>query len=197
MTMGSRAALVVPPTFPRKRFLLWAATVMSQAARLESGAAMAYWLMKSEPEAFSIDDLARLNVAPWDGVRNFQARNNLRAMKAGDLCFFYHSSTEPPGVVGVARVAKEAYPDHTAWNPGSKYHDPRSTPEKPVWFMPDVEFVEKFPRIVTLAELRETPGLEAMALLKRGQRLSVQPVGEKEWEIVLGLAHEPPPDARP
>ena len=151
---------------------------------------MAHWLLKSEPEAYSIDDLERQGVGSWDGVRSFQARNNLQAMRVGDQCFFYHSSTDPKGVVGICEVVREAYPDPSAWDPASKYHDPRSTPENPLWFMPDVRFVEKFPRIVTLAELRNTPGLEGMALLKRMQRLSVQPVTDEEWDIIVRLAHE-------
>jgi predicted RNA-binding protein with PUA-like domain len=149
--------------------------------------AVAYWLMKTEPDAFSIDDLERLGTAPWDGVRNYQARNNLLAMKVGERAFFYHSSTDPIGIVGICEIAKEAYPDHFAWDPTSKYYDVRSTPEKPVWFMPDVRFVEKFPRMITLAELRRTPGLEGMALVQRGQRLSVQPVSEEEWRIILAM----------
>jgi predicted RNA-binding protein with PUA-like domain len=148
---------------------------------------VAYWLLKSEPETFSIDDLAREKVAHWDGVRNFQARNNLRAMRVGDRAFFYHSNANPSGIVGICEVVREAYPDHTAWDPSSKYYDPRSTPERPIWYMPDVRFVEKFPRMITLAELRRTPGLEGMALLRRGQRLSVQPVTEEEWRIILGI----------
>src|SRR6185503_16056765 len=102
--------------------------------------------------------------------------NNLMAMKVGEHAFFYHSSCDPPGVVGICEVVREAYPDHTAWNPESKYFDPRTNPEKPRWFMPDVKFVEKFQRMVPIAELRATPGLEAMTLLQRGMRLSVQPV---------------------
>ena len=149
---------------------------------------MAFWLLKTEPEAFSIGDLERMGVSPWDGVRNYQARNNLRAMKVGERALFYHSSTDPTGVVGICEVVREAYPDHVAWDPASKYYDPRSTPERPLWFMPDVAFVERFPRIVTLAELRRTPGLEAMTLLQRGSRLSVQPVSEEEWRIVTELA---------
>jgi predicted RNA-binding protein with PUA-like domain len=149
--------------------------------------AVAYWLMKTEPDAFSIDDLERLGTAPWDGVRNYQARNNLLAMKVGERAFFYHSSTDPIGIVGICEIAREAYPDHFAWDPASKYYDVRSTPEKPMWFMPDVRFVEKFPRMVTLAELRRTPGLEGMALVQRGQRLSVQPVREEEWRIILAM----------
>src|SRR2546426_7619387 len=109
-----------------------------------------YWLLKSEPSAFSIDDLERNGTAHWDGVRNFQARNNLRAMKVGEFAFFYHSNADPSGVAGVCKVVREAYPDHTAWDRGSKYFDERSTPEKPIWWMPDVAFAEKFPRFVAL-----------------------------------------------
>lgn len=149
---------------------------------------MAYWLLKTEPEAFSIDDLAREGVAHWDGVRSYQARYNLRAMKVGDLAFFYHSSVDPKGVVGICEVATEAYPDHTAWDPTSKYFDARSTPEDPAWWMPDVRFVEKFPRMVTLSEMRATPELDGMVLLRKGARLSVQPVTEEQWRIICDLA---------
>ncbi len=151
---------------------------------------MAYWLMKTEPSVFSIDDLERLGREHWDGVRNFVAKNNMRAMKLGDRAFFYHSSTEPKGIAGISEIVREAYPDHTAWEPGGTYFDPKSTPEKPMWYMVDVAFVEKFPRVVELSELKRTPGLESMvAVSKRGARLSVQPVTDEEWEIVLGLAH--------
>jgi len=149
--------------------------------------AVAYWLVKTEPGAFSIDHLERMGTSPWDGVRNYQARNNLMAMKVGDRAFFYHSSVEPPGIVGICEVAREAYPDPSAFDPASKYYDERSSPEKPRWFMPDVRFLEKFSRMLTLEELRQTPGLEAMALLQRGQRLSVQPVSEEEWRIITGM----------
>ena len=149
---------------------------------------MAHWLLKTEPDAFSIDDLERLGTAPWDGVRNYMARNNLQAMRLGERAFFYHSSCEPPGIVGVCEVVREAYPDHTAFDPQSKYYDRRSKPEAPTWFMPDVRFVERFPRMVTLAEIRATPDLDGMALVQRGQRLSVQPVSEAEWEIITALA---------
>lgn len=149
---------------------------------------VAYWLLKTEPEAFSIDDLERQGVAPWDGVRSYQARNNLRAMKVGDRAFFYHSSTEPKGIVGVCEVVREAYPDHTQFDPSSKYYDERSKREDPRWFMPDVRLVAKFPRMITLDELRRTPGLEAMALVQRGMRLSVQPVTEDEWRVITALA---------
>lgn len=152
---------------------------------------MAYWLMKSEPDAFSIDDLERKGREHWDGVRSYQARNNMMAMKLGDRAFFYHSSVQPPGVAGISEVVAEAYPDHTAWDPSSKYFDAGSRPEKPRWFMVDMGFVERFPRLVTLEELRNTPGLEDMVLLRRGMRLSVQPVTETEWEIITKLARDP------
>ena len=148
---------------------------------------MADWLMKSEPDVFGIDDLARKGVEHWDGVRNYQARNHMRSMKVGDRVLFYHSSADPPGVAGLARVCKEAYPDFTAWDPRSKYHDPKSTPEDPRWFMVDVEFVEKFPRLVPLDELRETPGLEDMLVIRRGMRLSVQPVTARQLQIISKL----------
>ena len=149
---------------------------------------MAHWLLKTEPDAFSIDDLERLGIAPWDGVRAYMARNNLMAMKVGERAFFYHSSCAPPGVVGICEVVRGAYPDHTAFDPESKYYDPRSNPEKPRWFMPDVRFVSKFPQMVTLEEIRRTPGLESMTLVQRGMRLSVQPVGDEEWRIICRLA---------
>ncbi len=150
-------------------------------------AGMAYWLLKSEPEGYSMDDLEREGVASWDGVRNYQARNNLRAMRVGDLAFFYHSNASPTGVAGICEVVREAYPDDTAFDPDSPYHDPRSTPDKPTWYMPDVGFVRRFPRIVTLQEIKQTPGLEDMVLVNRS-RLSVQPVTEKQWEVVCDLA---------
>ena len=145
--------------------------------------------MKSEPDAFSIDDLERKGREHWDGVRSFQARNNMRAMKVGDRAFFYHSSVQPPGVAGISEIVREAYPDHTAWDPGSKYFDAASTPEKPRWDIVDTAFVENFPRLVTLEELRQTPGLDDMLVIRRGMRLSVQPVTARQWEIVVQLAH--------
>ncbi len=148
---------------------------------------MAYWLLKSEPESFSIDDLERKGVEHWDGVRNYAARNHLMSMKLGELGFFYHSSTTPVGIAGVCEVVREAYPDHTQFDPLSKYFDPKASPDKPRWFMPDVRFIRKFPRLVPLSEIRETPGLDEMQLVRFG-RLSVQSVAEKEWEIVCDLA---------
>lgn len=150
---------------------------------------MKYWLLKTEPGCFSIDDLAALpgGTSSWDGVRNYQARNFMRdGMSVGDLILFYHSVTNP-SVVGVARVAREAYPDHTAWNHEDRHFDPKSTPEKPLWFMVDVQFVEKFANPVPLSALRGVKGLERMELLKKGSRLSVMPVSKEEFEIVCRL----------
>jgi len=145
--------------------------------------------MKSEPDAYSIDDLKRDRTEHWDGIRNYQARNfMMRDMKPGDEILFYHSSCKVPGVVGLARVCKEAYPDFTAWNPDSKYYDPKSTPEKPRWFMVDVGFVKKFPEVISLAQLRQTPGLEGMRLLQKGNRLSIMPVNEHEFQTICKLA---------
>lgn len=149
-----------------------------------------YWLVKSEPDAFSFDDLlaSPRRTTHWDGVRNYQARNTLRDdMKKGDLVLFYHSSTEPMAVVGVAEVVREGYPDHTAFDPRDSHYDPKSKREAPTWYMVDLRAVKKFARPVTLAALRATRGLEKMALLQKGSRLSVQPVSEAEFRIVEGL----------
>lgn len=152
------------------------------------------WLFKSEPDAYGFDRLERERRTAWSGVRNFQARNNMKAMHAGDLGFFYHSSTKIPGIVGIVRVVREAYPDATARERGGDYFDPRATDAKPIWENVDVEYVEALPRIVTLAELRANPDLApTMVLLRRGSRLSVQPVHPREWEIVLALARQPAP----
>lgn len=147
-----------------------------------------YWLMKSEPDVYSIDDLKKEKSAYWDGVRNFQARNNMRAMKLGDGVFFYHSNADPKAIVGIARVCKEAYPDFTQFDKKSKYYERRATEEKPYWFMVDVEFVEKLETPWSLEMLREVPELEEMALLRRGQRLSVQSVTPAEWKKICKLA---------
>ena len=152
---------------------------------------MRYWLMKTEPSEFSIDDLQRAShqTAPWDGVRNYQARNHMRdGMKAGDRVLFYHSSTDPLAVVGTARVVREAYPDESAWDKKSPYFDKRSTPDNPVWVRVDVQFETKFAVPVTLEELRTVPALKDMLLLRRGMRLSVQPVAPEEFEAVLAHA---------
>lgn len=157
---------------------------------------MRYWLMKSEPDVFSIDDLAAKGVEHWDGVRNYQARNFMRDdMKVGDGVLFYHSNAEPSGVAGMARVAREAYPDHTALDPASPYHDPKSDPANPRWFMVDVEFVERFPALIPLSRLQKTPGLEDMMVTRKGMRLSVQPVTPREWQIVVALGRGAAPPA--
>lgn len=144
-----------------------------------------YWLMKSEPETYSISDLKRDKTTGWSGVRNFAARNHMRAMRKGDLAFFYHSSADPSGVAGVMEVAREAYPDPTQFEKGDS-HEPRATKEAPVWFQVDARFVEAFPRVIAAAELKAVPALKGMALFKYG-RLSVQPVTAAEWKAVLSL----------
>ena len=149
-----------------------------------------YWLVKSEPETFSFADLmsSPARTTCWDGVRNYQARNFMRDdMKQGDLVFFYHSSTDPAAIVGVAEVAREAYPDHTAFDASDPHHDPRSRPDAPTWMMVDLRAVEPLARPLTLGDLRGVRGLEKMVLLQKGSRLSVQPVTATEWEIVYGM----------
>ncbi|HEY0592096.1 MAG TPA: EVE domain-containing protein [Thermoanaerobaculia bacterium] len=146
-----------------------------------------YWLMKCEPAAYTIEALEKDRTCGWEGVRNFQARNHLRAMKKGDLAIFYASNADPSGATGVAEVVREAYPDPFALKKGHRYFDPKATPENPIWFTVDLGFVEKFPRVVPIAELRETPGLESMAILQKGSRLSVTPVTKDEFEIVRKL----------
>ncbi|PJD90637.1 MAG: EVE domain-containing protein [Legionella sp.] len=151
---------------------------------------MNYWLMKSEPDCFSIDDLqkAPAQTSSWDGVRNYQARNFMRdQMRIGDLVFFYHSNCKPPGIVGVAEIVSEAYPDHTAFDPESEHPDPKSTPEYPRWFMVDLRFQKKFERLISLDELKRHPDLSSMPLLRKGNRLSVLPVSLKEWHTICGL----------
>jgi len=150
-----------------------------------------YWLVKSEPDVFSFDDLvaARKKGTHWDGVRNYAARNHLRAMKTGDLVFFYHSSVVPSAIVGVAEVAREAYPDHSALDPADPHFDAKSKADNPTWFMVDLRAVEPLKRPVTLDEIKKTKGLENMALVRLG-RLSVQPVTSKEYEIVRRLAEK-------
>ncbi len=146
-----------------------------------------YWLMKTESGSYSIDELQRDGRTAWEGVRNYQARNFMRdEMQVGDAVLFYHSGAEPPGVAGLARVARSGYPDATARDPQSRYFDPKASEEDPRWFLVDLEFVEKFPEIVPLARLRETPGLEKMLVINKS-RLSVQPVAEEEFRIVRTL----------
>jgi predicted RNA-binding protein with PUA-like domain len=156
---------------------------------------MRYWLMKSEPDEFSIDDLAAAKgrTTPWFGVRNYQARNFMRdQMRVGDRAFFYHSSCPEPGIAGVAEVSAQAYPDATQFDKKSPYFDPKATRDAPRWFNVDVTFVEKL-RLVSLAELRSHPELERMRILQRGNRLSITPVDPAEWAFVLKIARRKGP----
>ena len=153
---------------------------------------MACWLIKTEPDVYSFDDLMAepRRTTPWSGVRNFQARNLMREMRVGDRVLVYHSSCEPPHVAGLARVSREAYPDPTAWDPRSEYHDPAASPENPRWSMVDVQGEEALPAPVSLAELKANPRLAGMAVVQRGQRLSVQRVTDAELAEVLRMASE-------
>lgn len=148
-----------------------------------------YWLMKSEPETFSIDDLKRKGREPWDGVRNYQARNFMRdGMRVGDEVFFYHSNCAAPGIVGIAKVASAAYPDPSQFDPASAYFDPGASRAAPRWMLVDVGFVRKFKHVVTLDELKRHPTLADMPLLRKGNRLSVMPVSAEAWRYILALA---------
>ncbi|WP_374963210.1 EVE domain-containing protein [Spongiibacter tropicus] len=151
---------------------------------------MQYWLMKSEPDTFGIDDLAARPKATehWDGVRNYQARNMMRdQMKVGDQVLFYHSACKTPGVAGLAEVVREGYPDFTARDPESKYYDPKASEDNPRWYMVDVRFVRKLERLIPLSELKANPQLEDMPLLKRGNRLSIMPVDPQHWQQILAM----------
>ena len=149
---------------------------------------MRYWLMKCEPAAYTIDDLKRDKVTSWEGVRNYQARNFMRdRMQVGDPVLFYASNAEPSGVTGLAKIARAGYPDTYAFKPGHKYYDPDSDKGEPVWYMVDVEFVEAFKDVVSLETLKNTKGLEQMMVIRKGSRLSVQPVSKDEYEIVVRL----------
>lgn len=154
---------------------------------------MRYWLMKSEPDVFGIDHLAERpgQTEPWDGVRNYQARNMMRdQMQVGDQAFFYHSNTKPPGIVGIVEISRAGYPDHTAFDPEDPHFDPRSDPDKPRWFMVDVTLQRRLQRKITLDELRSRPELADMRLVQKGNRLSVMPVEEHEWQAILALENE-------
>jgi predicted RNA-binding protein with PUA-like domain len=151
---------------------------------------MNYWLMKSEPDAFSISDLKdRPNQCEhWDGVRNYQARNMMRdEMKVGDQVFFYHSNCADPGIVGIMEVVKEGYPDFLAFDPDDIHFDPKSDPANPAWMMVDVKYVRSFCRTISLTELKQRPELEGLALVRRGNRLSIMPVSKAHWEFILSL----------
>jgi predicted RNA-binding protein with PUA-like domain len=147
-----------------------------------------YWLMKSEPTEYSIVDLKSDRVTCWDGVRNYQARNFMRdTMQIGDGVLFYHSVTEPIGIVGEAKVVKRGYPDYTGWDPKDKHYDPKASPDRPIWSMVDVKFVKACREVITLSRLRTIPSLEKMEILRRGSRLSVSPVTEGEFKTILTL----------
>ncbi len=149
---------------------------------------MAYWLMKSEPDAFSIDDLKKVHRNSWDGVRNYQARNMMRDdMRKGDLAFFYHSNCKEPGIVGIVRVCREAYPDNIEFGRKGKYVKQNKDIDNPTWFMVDVQYQRKLKRTITLRELKAHAALADMPLVRKGNRLSVMPVTEQEWEFILGL----------
>jgi len=151
---------------------------------------MAYWLMKSEPGEFSIDDLKNRprKTEPWDGVRNYQARNMMRDdMAVGDIAFFYHSNCDEPGIAGIMTIASKPYPDPTAFDPDDKHHDPKSDPDKPRWYLVDVKYKRKLRRVIPLSELKAKKPLQGMRLLQKGNRLSIMPVSKKEWDYILGL----------
>ena len=149
---------------------------------------MQYWLMKSEPDTYSIDDLQSFGVDHWDGIRNYQVRNFFRdKMKVGDKAFFYHSNCKEPGIVGTMEIASKAYPDHTAFDPNEKYFDSKSDPENPRWLMVDVRYLRHLERMITLGELRLQKQIADMKLLQRGNRLSVLPLSKKEWQYILNM----------
>lgn len=148
---------------------------------------MPYWLMKSEPDEFSIRDLERINAAPWDGVRNYQARNFLRAMREGDRFFFYHSSCATPGIAGIGSIVRAAYPDPSALDPDSPYQDAKANEQKNPWSAVDVGFIERFEQVLTLPQLKAEAALAEMPLVQKGSRLSVMPVSEAQWLTILAL----------
>lgn len=145
------------------------------------------WLLKSEPNVFSIEDLERDGRTSWEGVRNYQARNFLREMQVGDLALFYHSNADPSGVAGVCEVVRTAHPDPTQFDPASRYYDPSSRPEEPRWEMVEVAFVERFPRVVSLEAMKNEAALEGMIVLRKGTRLSVTPVSEAHFNHVVRM----------
>ena len=157
-----------------------------------------YWLFKSEPTNYSFQDLLgeEDRTAEWDGVRNYQVRNFMRdEMKVGDGVLFYHSSAKPTAVMGTATVVKEAYPDSTAWEPGAKYYDPKSNPDDPTWLMVDIVADQEFNRPVTLQEIKQNPKLQGMMVVKRGVRISIQPVSKEDWDEIIALGMEEQPDS--
>ena len=155
--------------------------------------AMATWLVKTEPDVFSIDDFDRAKVTDWNGVRNYQARNFLMSMEEGDDVLIYHSNAEPPGVVGLATVHAKASPDKTQFDPSSEYFDSKASTANPRWFCPDLKFVRKFARQIPLDELRRTRALEGLTLLQKGSRLSVIPVSDKHFDTIVKMASQKSP----
>ena len=151
---------------------------------------MNYWIMKSEPDVFSINDLKnrKHQTEPWNGVRNYQARNFMKEMKLHDQAFFYHSSCAIPGIAGLVEISKVAYPDHTSWDKKSTYHDPRSSLEKPLWFMVNVTFKKEFNPVLSLEELRKFKELSELIILRKGNRLSITPISEKEFQFIKKVA---------
>ncbi len=146
-----------------------------------------YWLMKSEPHVYPFSQLVEDGSTHWDGVRNYQARNMMRdELKLGDMVLFYHSNTKPPHVAGIARVSREGYPDHTSWDPESKYYDEKSSPENPRWIMVDIEAVQEIEK-VSLVDIKANPALDGMPLVQKGQRLSVQPVSKEQFEEICRM----------
>ena len=149
---------------------------------------MTYWLMKSEPNAFSIDDLKRVKTEPWDGVRNYQVRNMMRdQMRVGDFAFFYHSNCKVPGIVGTMKIVKTGYPDYTAWDKHNEHYDPKSTPDNPRWFMVDVQFKEKFNDVIALTQLKANAALADLPIVKKGNRLSIVPINQTQWDAILAM----------
>ena len=154
---------------------------------------MQYWLMKSEPDVYGFDDLRKEKTDHWDGIRNYQARNFMRdQMKKGDLVFFYHSNCEEPGIAGIMKIQKEAYPDFTAFDPKQKYYDPKGDVSNPRWYMVDVQYVRRLKRFISLQELKQHKPLQNMRLLQRGNRLSILPIQKKEWDYILKLEKQAP-----
>ena len=153
-------------------------------------AARQYWLMKCEPEAYTIEQMEQDGTTSWEGVRNFQARNLMRQMRVGGLALFYASNAKPSGAVGVVRIARAAYPDPVQFQRGHEYHEPKAKPEKPYWYTVDVGFVERFPHVVSLETLKRTPGLKQMMVVQPGRRPSVQPVTEKDFQLVCRLGRK-------
>ena len=150
---------------------------------------MNYWVMKSEPSVFGIDDLInKINqTEPWDGVRNYQARNFIREMRRGDYAFFYHSNCKIPGIVGIIKIATDPYPDSAAFDPSHRYFDPKSTPLNPRWYRVDVTFKEKFKSVISLSDLKTHPLLKNILLIRKGNRLSIMPLQKNEWDVILGM----------